>query len=54
MPQGELRENLVRRQGEVAEEVLPDVFRWLFAATDEPFVQAIYDLSVPRMALGRA
>ncbi len=42
------------RQGEAAEEVLPGVFRRLFAATDEPFVQAIYDLSVPRMAFGRA
>lgn len=52
--QGKLREDLVRRQGEVAEEVLPDVFRRLFAATDVPFVQAIYDLSVPRMASGRA
>lgn len=51
---GELREDLARRQGEVAEEVLPDVFRRLFVATDEPFIQAIYDLSVSRMAFGRA
>ncbi len=26
----------------------------LFAATEEPFMQAVYDLSVPRMAFGRA
>jgi 2-polyprenyl-6-methoxyphenol hydroxylase-like FAD-dependent oxidoreductase len=54
VPQGRLREDLVRRQGGIAEEVLPDVFSRLFAATEEPFVQAIYDLSVPRMAFGRA
>jgi 2-polyprenyl-6-methoxyphenol hydroxylase-like FAD-dependent oxidoreductase len=54
VPQGKLREDLVRRQGEVAEEGLPGPFRELFAATEEPFVQAIYDLSVSHMAFGRA
>lgn len=33
--------------------MLPPVFSRLFAATRQPFVQAIYDLSVPRMAFGR-
>ncbi len=37
----------------MAEEVLPDVFRRLFAATDRPFLQAIYDLVVPRMSFGQ-
>lgn len=54
VPQGRLREDLVRRQEEIAEEVLPPVFSRLVAATQAPFVQAIYDLSVPRMAFGRA
>ncbi len=53
LPQGKLREDLVRWQGEVAEEVLPDVFRRLFAATNRPFLQAIYDLAVPRMRFGQ-
>lgn len=53
VPQGRLREDLVRRQERIADEVLPPVFSRLFAATREPFVQAIYDLSVPRMAFGK-
>ena len=53
LSQGRVREHLIRRQGAIAEKVLPEVFRRLFAQTEEPFVQAIYDLSVPRMAFGR-
>lgn len=36
-----------------ADRLLPPAFRQLVAATREPFVQAIVDLSVPRMAFGR-
>jgi 2-polyprenyl-6-methoxyphenol hydroxylase-like FAD-dependent oxidoreductase len=32
---------------------LPEVFQHLFAVTADPFIQPIYDLSVPRMAFGR-
>ena len=54
VPQGKLREDLARGQGSATEEVLPEAFQWLFATTEEPFIQTIYDLSVSRMALGRA
>ena len=33
--------------------VLPEVFQHLFAVTTDPFIQPIYDLSVPRMTFGR-
>jgi 2-polyprenyl-6-methoxyphenol hydroxylase-like FAD-dependent oxidoreductase len=36
-----------------ADSLLPSVFGQLVAATREPFVQAIVDLSVPRMGFGR-
>ncbi len=53
VPQGAVKPDLLRRQGEMAARVLPEVFQYLFAATREPFIQPIYDLSVPRMAFGR-
>ena len=36
-----------------ARHVLPPVFVRLVEATEEPFVQTIHDLAVPRMAFGR-
>lgn len=53
VPQGLMREELVDRQRETAERTLPEVYYQLFVATAEPFVQTIYDLGVPRMAVGR-
>jgi 2,6-dihydroxypyridine 3-monooxygenase len=53
VPQGAVELALWRRQREVAARVLPEVFQHLFAATAEPFIQPIYDLSVPQMAFGR-
>jgi 2,6-dihydroxypyridine 3-monooxygenase len=53
VPQGAVREDLAEQQRAVAEEVLPEVFQQLVKATKEPFVQPIYDLSVPRMVFGR-
>ena len=52
VPQGAVREDLAEQQRAVAEEVLPEVFQQLVKATKEPFVQPIYDLSVPRMVFG--
>nr|MDP9456975.1 FAD-dependent monooxygenase [Actinomycetota bacterium] len=52
--QGRVRGDLVERQKAIAGEVLPDAFGRLVAETDEPFVQVIHDLSVPRMAFDRA
>lgn len=53
VPQGKVREHLIERQGAIAEKVLPNAFSRLFAQAEEPFIQAIYDLSVPHMAFGR-
>ena len=53
VPQGTLEPALWRRQREVATRVLPEVFQHLFAATADPFIQPIYDLSVPQMVFGR-
>jgi 2-polyprenyl-6-methoxyphenol hydroxylase-like FAD-dependent oxidoreductase len=53
VPQGAVEPALWRRQREVAASVLPEVFQHLFAATADPFIQPIYDLSVPQMAFGR-
>ncbi len=53
VPQGAVEPALWRRQREVAARVLPEIFQRLFAVTAEPFIQPIYDLSVPRMAFGR-
>ena len=54
VPQGRVRKDLIERQKTIADEVLPDAFGRLVVQTDEPFVQVIHDLSVPRMAFGRA
>jgi 2,6-dihydroxypyridine 3-monooxygenase len=53
VPQGAIREDLAEQQRAVAERVLPEVFQQLVKATKEPFVQPIFDLSVPRMVFGR-
>lgn len=51
--QGAVRDDLVREQMYRAEKILPKVFGTLVRETKEPFIQTIYDLSVPRMAFGR-
>ncbi|MDQ4063889.1 MAG: hypothetical protein M3122_08400, partial [Actinomycetota bacterium] len=51
--QGQVRDSLIQSQGAIAGEVLPDVFRQLFAKTEEPFIQVIQDLSVHRKAFGQ-
>ena len=53
VPQGSVEPAQRRRQGEIAGRVLPEIFQRLFAATAQPFIQPIYDLSVARMAFGR-
>lgn len=52
VPPGKLRSDVESELRTAAEE-LPATFADLVAATDEPFVQAIYDLSVPEMVFGR-
>jgi len=54
VPQGMVRDDFVQQQKSIAERILPKVFGQLVVQTNEPFIQTIYDLSVPRMAFGRA
>jgi 2,6-dihydroxypyridine 3-monooxygenase len=53
VPQGAVKDELVKQQKDVAERILPGVFRQLIIATNDPFIQTIYDLSVSQMAFGR-
>ena len=53
VPEGRVRHDLLKNQKAIAREVLPEAFGRLVAETDEPFLQVIHDLSVPRMAFGR-
>lgn len=53
VPPGTLRAAVEDERRAAAAERLPAVFADLVATTAEPFVQAIYDLTVPQMVLGR-
>jgi len=53
IPQGTIRQDLVEQQRAIAQKMLPEVFLRLFEQTKDPFIQPIYDLSVPQMAFGR-
>ncbi|CEG58523.1 FAD binding domain-containing protein [Legionella fallonii] len=53
IPQGFLREVFVQWIYERAKEMLPTVFREEVLATKEPFIQPIFDVSVPQMVFGR-
>jgi hypothetical protein len=46
-------DDFVQQQKGIAESILPTVFGQLVIQTNEPFIQTIYDLSVPKMAFGR-
>ena len=54
VPQGMVDGDIVKKHKTAAEDILPDSFQELLFATEEPYVQAIYDLSVSRMAFDRA
>ncbi len=53
VPQGTVPQELIEKQRIVAKDFLPEAFQQLFDCTKEPFIQPIYDLSVPQMAFGR-
>lgn len=53
LPPGLMREEVQRRQVEMAEEFLPPQMEWLVKRTNDPFVQCIYDLSIPQMVFDR-
>lgn len=49
VPPGQVKEGRLEKQNEMAEEVLSPPFLALWRATDQPFLQPIYDLTVPGM-----
>jgi 2-polyprenyl-6-methoxyphenol hydroxylase-like FAD-dependent oxidoreductase len=53
LPQGEVRESVIQQMRVAAKGYLPEIFQYLFELTEKPFIQPIYDLSVPRMVFGR-
>lgn len=53
VPQGTVPIELIEKQRIIAQDFLPEAFQHLFECTKEPFIQPIYDLSVPQMAFGR-
>ena len=53
VPPGHLREPIRRRLLERAADALPPAFETVVGETDDPFVQAIYDLTVPEMVVER-
>lgn len=53
VPPGELRPGVERDLRAAAAERLPPTFADLVTATDDPFVQTIYDLTVPEMVFDR-
>lgn len=53
VPPGGLRREVDRELRAAADAELPDAFSEVVAGTERPFVQTIYDLSVPEMAFGR-
>jgi 2,6-dihydroxypyridine 3-monooxygenase len=53
LPDGEVREEVIQKRRRDARKFLPLVFQHLFELTDNPCIQPICDLSVPRMAFGR-
>jgi 2-polyprenyl-6-methoxyphenol hydroxylase-like FAD-dependent oxidoreductase len=53
VPPGQVGERFVEAQRVRARSLLPEPFARLVEATEEPFLQPILDLGVPRMAFGR-
>jgi 2-polyprenyl-6-methoxyphenol hydroxylase-like FAD-dependent oxidoreductase len=53
VPPGRLRSDVEDELLAAATDRLPSVFTDLVTATDDPFVQTIYDLTVPEMVFGR-
>jgi 2-polyprenyl-6-methoxyphenol hydroxylase-like FAD-dependent oxidoreductase len=53
VPPGQIRQELIKEQNRIAEELFCPQFLALWRATREPFAQPILDLAVPRMRQGR-
>jgi 2-polyprenyl-6-methoxyphenol hydroxylase-like FAD-dependent oxidoreductase len=48
-----VNEDTIKEQKTAAEDILPDSFQQIIFATKEPFIQAIHDLSVSKMAFDK-
>ena len=53
VPQGAVKDEYIQQQKDFAQTNLPGVFKDLVISTNDPFIQTIFDLSVPKMAFGR-
>jgi 2,6-dihydroxypyridine 3-monooxygenase len=53
VPQGTVKDEYIQQQKDFAQTNLPGVFKDLVISTNDPFIQTIFDLSVPKMAFGR-
>jgi 2-polyprenyl-6-methoxyphenol hydroxylase-like FAD-dependent oxidoreductase len=53
VPPGQVRNEWLKKQDAIAQNVFCPQFLELWRATDKPFIQPIVDLSVPRMVHGR-
>jgi len=53
VPRGFVRPELIQKQYAIAEQIFPPVIQRLVKKTHEPFIQVIYDVSVPKMVKDR-
>lgn len=53
MQEGSVNPEYIKAQREIADEIMPPVFKELIRATKNPFLQPINDLSVNRMYVNR-
>jgi 2-polyprenyl-6-methoxyphenol hydroxylase-like FAD-dependent oxidoreductase len=53
LPPGLMREEAKQAQIEIANEVLPEQMTWLVSQTEDPFLQVIYDLTMPQLSFDR-
>jgi 2,6-dihydroxypyridine 3-monooxygenase len=53
IPQGMVSSDMAEHLLRQARSILPPIFRQLVEVTQEPFVQTIHDLAVPKMVFGR-
>lgn len=54
LPPGLMRKEVRERQLALADDILPPQMAWLVRQTADPFVQCIYDLTLPKLVFGRA
>lgn len=53
LPPGLMREEVKQKQLDIADEILPEQLSWLVSTTEEPFLQVVYDLTMPQLTFDR-